>query len=203
MRRVWRTWTFAWTVVVTVLLAFSIGQPEATQLEWLGLQSFRPTIVPVSVAAAALSSSSRVGPTGVGPIVFGTTPAQAAATGTKFVATKPSRGSSCFYLRPPTPSGLSFMVEHGTIRRAEVATSTIRTADGFLVGDSALRIETFYGQRARLAPDKYDPKAQTITILPKGSTDAKYRMVFKVKGGTVQAIIAGALPQVAYVEGCS
>ncbi len=178
MSREWRTWTFVWVVVVTVL-------------------------VPVSVAAAALSSSSRVGPAGVGPIVFGMTPAQAAATGTKFVATKPSRGSTCFYLRPSTPSGLSLMVEHGTIRRAEVTTSAIRTTDGFRVGDPRLNIERFYGQRARLAPAKYDPKAQTITVLPKGSADAKYRMVFYVKNGTVQAIFSGALPQVAYVEGCS
>ncbi len=176
MSRVWRTWAVVWAVVV---------------------------IVPSAVTAAPLSSSSRVGPTGVGPIAFGTTPAQAAATGTQFVRTKPARGSTCFYLRPVTQSGLSFMVEHGTIRRAEVVTSAMRTTDGFRVGDPVAKIEAFYGRRARLAPDKYDPDAQTITILPKGSADAKYRMVFKVQGGTVQAIFAGALPQVAYVERCS
>lgn len=166
-------------------------------IAWLAWRS------PVSVATTALSSSSRIGPTGVGAIVFGMTPAQATATGTRFVATKPSLGSSCSYLRPRTPRGLSFLVEHGTIRRAEVVTSTIVTTDGFRVGDPSLKIETFYGQRVHRAPDKYDPKSRTITIGPKGSADAKYRMVFKVKNGTVQAIFAGALPQVAYVEGCS
>ncbi len=176
MRREWRIWALVWAVVVTV---------------------------PVSVAAAALSSSSRVGPTGVGPIVFGMTPAQATATGTAFVTTKPSRGSTCFYLRPRSLRGLSFMVEHGTIRRAEVVTSTIRTTDGLRVGDPGVKVTTFYRQRARLTPDKYDQKAQTITILPKGSADAKYRTVFTVKGGMVQMIVAGALPQVLYVEGCS
>jgi hypothetical protein len=78
--------------------------------------------VPAALSAAPLSSSSRVGPTGVGPITFGTTPAQAAATGTKFSSTAPAQGSTCFYLRPSKPSGLSFMVENGTLRRAEVST---------------------------------------------------------------------------------
>jgi hypothetical protein len=74
--------------------------------------------VPAALCAAPLSSSSRIGPTGVGSITFGTTPAQAAAGGTKFSATAPAQGSTCFYLRPSTPSGLSFMVENGTLRRA-------------------------------------------------------------------------------------
>lgn len=158
---------------------------------------------PLSVSAAALSSSSRVGPKGVGPIVVGTTPSQAAATGTSLVATKPSLGSTCYYLRPPTPNGLSFMVEDGTIRRAEVTTPTISTSEGFRVGDPIAKVKNFFGQRAQVAPDKYDPQAQTVTIAPKGGADAKYRMVFKVKNATVQAIYAGALPQVEYVEGCS
>jgi hypothetical protein len=62
---------------------------------------------------------------------------------------------------------------------------------------------TFYGQRASQAPDKYDPKAQTITVLPKVDADAKHRMIFNIKGGIVQSIFAGVLPQVQYVEGCS
>ncbi len=193
MSRGCRTWPLLRAATVTVLLVLSIGRP----------QSVHGTITPDPVAAAALSSASRVGPTGVGPIVFGMTPAQAATTGTHFVATKPALGSTCFYLRPPAPDGLSFLVEHGTIRRADIVTSTIRTIHGFRVGDLALKINTFYGKRARPAPDKYDPHVQMITIAPQGVADAKYRMVFRVKSGTVQAIIAGALPQVAYVEGCS
>lgn len=160
-------------------------------------------LIPFSVAAAALSSSSRLGPTGVGPIVFGTTPAQAAASGSQFVATKPSLGSTCFYLRPPKPSGLSFMVENGTIRRAELVNQAIPTTDGFRVGDAVSKIETFYGRRAHRAPDKYDPNVQTVTVGPNGSADSKYRIVFKVRSGTVNAIFAGVLPQIEYVEGCS
>jgi hypothetical protein len=158
---------------------------------------------PAALCAAPLSSSSRVGPTGVGPITFGTTPAQAAATGTRFSATSPAQGSTCFYLRPSMLRGLSFMVENGTLRRAEVSTPSIRTTDGFEVGDPTSKIVTFYGQRANQSPDKYDPKAQTITVLPKDTLDAKYRMIFNIKDGAVQSIFAGVLPQVQYVEGCS
>lgn len=95
------------------------------------------------------------------------------------------------------------MVEAGTIRRAEVTTGAVYTTDGFRVGDPVSKIETFYGARASAAPDKYDPHAQTVTIAPKSGAESKYRMVFNVKGATVQSIFAGALPQVQYVEGCS
>ena len=157
----------------------------------------------VTARAAGLSSSSRIGPTGVGPVVIGTTPAQAAKTGTRFTSSEPARGSSCFYLRPSAVSGLSFMVEDGTIRRGEVVTQLIATTDGFRVGDQLAKLKNFYGDRAQIAPDKYDPQAQTVTIVPEGDAAAKYRVVFKVKGARVQAIYAGALPQVEYVEGCS
>ncbi len=160
-------------------------------------------LLPAVAVAAGLSSSSRVGPTGVGPVAFGATPAQAAAHGVRFVATAPVAGSSCFYLHPPEPSGLRFMVENGTIRRAEIFNPALRTTEGLAVGDAVAKIVSTYGTRAQIAPDKYDPSTQTATIAPKGGADAKYRIIFKLKGGVVQAIIAGALPQVEYVEGCS
>jgi hypothetical protein len=152
---------------------------------------------------AALSAASRVGPKGIGPIVIGTTPGQAAATGTHFSATAPAAGSTCFYLRPTTPAGLSLLVEDGTVRRAEVASPKLVTTDGFRVGDSLAKIKAFYGPRAHLSPGKYDSHAQTVTIDPKGNADAKFRFVFALRDGVVQTVYAGALPQVAYVEGCS
>lgn len=161
------------------------------------------SVVPESAAAAPLSPSSRIEPRGVGPIVFGVTPAQAASTGVRFDATKPSAGSTCFYLRPQTPGGLTFLVESGSVRRAEVTRNTIAAVDGLRVGDSRAKLLAFYGKRARLAPDKYDPKTDTAVIEPRSSVDAKYRMIYSVKNGAVQAIFAGLLPQVAYVEGCS
>jgi hypothetical protein len=159
--------------------------------------------VPAALCAAPLSYSSRVGPAGVGPIIFGTTPAQVASTGTLFSATSPAPGSTCFYFRPSMLSGLSFMFENGTLRRAEISTPAIRTTDGFAVGDPASKIMAFYGQRASQSPDKYDPKAQTIAVLPKDTLDAKYRMTFNIKDSAVQSIFAGVLPQVQYVEGRS
>jgi hypothetical protein len=95
------------------------------------------------------------------------------------------------------------MVENGTIRRAEVVTRAIATVHGFRVGDPSAKVEAFYGRMAQRAPDKYDPAARTITIGPTGIGGATLRTVFKVKNGAVFAIFAGALPQVAYVEGCS
>lgn len=161
------------------------------------------TLAPAQVFAA-LSDASRIGPGGVGPIVFGTTPSQATATGTTFTQTKPAPGSTCFYLRPSAPAGLSLMVEGGNIRRAEATAPSIGTTDGFRVGDPVAKLGSFYGSRAQTSPDKYDPHASTLAILPKaGASDAPQRLVYKIKGGKVYKIIAGLRPQVDYVEGCS
>ena len=154
-------------------------------------------------AVAALGNGSRVGPHGVGPIVFGTTPAQAAATGTTFERSAPAPGSTCYYLLPSSAHGLRLMVEDGNIRRAELTQNSIATTDGFKVGDSATKLTTFYGSRAVASPDKYDPHAQTIAIAPKAGAGAGHRLTYKVEGGTVSAIVAGLQPQVDYVEGCS
>ena len=156
-------------------------------------------------ADAALSAASRVGFTGVGPIVIGTTPVQAAATGIRFSATSPARGSSCYYVHPsaPAPRGLTFLVEAGTLRRAEVTDRALPTTDGLRIGDPVARAIAFYGSRAHVAPDKYDPAVKTMTIDPPPAGDSKYRMIFKVSAGVLRTIYAGALPQVAYVEGCS
>lgn len=95
------------------------------------------------------------------------------------------------------------MVEDGTIRRADVTLTALRTVDGFRVGDALARLQRFYGSRAVLAPDKYDPHTRNLTVVPMGSAAAKYRMVYVVKDSQVSSIFAGALPQVLYVEGCS
>ncbi len=71
MNQTRRTRTLAGPALVAALLVLSIGGPRSS----------RVTTAPLPAAAAALSSSSRIGPTGVGPIVFGTTPEQAAELG--------------------------------------------------------------------------------------------------------------------------
>jgi hypothetical protein len=76
------------------------------------------------------------------------------------------------------------------------------TTDGFRIGDSLAKLQAFYGRRAKLSPGKYDPASQTLTVEPKSTADAPFRVVFVLNAGIVRAIHAGALPQVAYVEGC-
>lgn len=173
------------------------------------LAAFAVTIaafLPAVVAAAPLSSASRLGPAGIGPVLFGMTPAQAAATGTALTtlsgAPVPSGKTECFFVRPKGLSGIEFMVEDGALRRADVDSKEIRTTDGFRVGDTAAAIERFYGSRASVNPDKYDPAVREIEVVPTGSSAAKYRTIFRTKNGTVFQIRAGALPQVHYVERC-
>jgi hypothetical protein len=158
--------------------------------------------VATRVAGAPLSPASRVGPTGMGPVVVGTTPAQAKATGTRLTATTPAPGSTCYYLMPPDLPGIAFMVEAGTIRRVEVRSGPFRTVDGFRIGDRLERLTSLYGKRAMIAPDKYDPGVRVVTVTPAGEAGLRYRIVYEIKHGVVRRIVAGALPQVTYVEGC-
>ncbi len=158
--------------------------------------------VATRVAGAPLSPASRVGPTGMGPVVVGTTPAQAKATGTRLTATTPAPGSTCYYLMPPHLPGIAFMVEAGTIRRVEVRSGAFRTVDGFRIGDRLESLTSFYGKRATIAPDKYDPGVRVLTVTPSGEAGRRYRIVYEIEHGMVKRIVAGALPQAAYVEGC-
>jgi hypothetical protein len=152
---------------------------------------------------ATLSLMSKIGPSGVGPIVFGMTPAQAAATGTHLTPYgPPALGGTCYYVRSPGLKGFDFMVEGGTLRRIDVLTPDMQTVDGFRVGDPALEVQKFYGRRASIFPEKYDPHAHIIEVVPKGSEAAKFRTLFFVKNSLVYKIIAGALPQVHWVERC-
>lgn len=156
-----------------------------------------------SASFAAVASLSRVSPHGVGPIVIGTNRAQAEATGTRFAATTPVRGSTCYYLTPAGSDGLRFLVESGTLRRSEVRTPAIATVDGFRVGEPIARAIAFYGTRAHVSAGKYDPTARTVTIDPPTSADRIFRTVFHARSSAIDLIVSGALPQVAYVEGCS
>jgi hypothetical protein len=159
--------------------------------------------LPAIAAAATLSSSSRIGPTGIGPIVFGMTPAQAATTGVKLIPYgAPASRGTCYYVRPDSPGGVDFMIESGTLRRVDVTSREIATTDGFRVGGSAARVLQFYGSRATLEPDKYDPAVRTIVVTPSGANADKFRLLFKIKKSAIVQIIAGLLPQVLYVERC-
>ena len=146
---------------------------------------------------------SKIGPAGVGPIVFGMTPSKAASTGTHL--TRPNSAipdDSCYYLHPSPELGIDFMVVQGTLRRVDVRTPAMQTVDGFRVGDSVAKVREFYGTRAQVFPAKYDPGAQVIEVAPRGADAAKFRTVFSGKNGVVREIIAGALPQVLWVERC-
>ncbi len=176
---------------------------EPAMRPWIGAIVVGAIISWAPADSASLSVSSRISATGVGAIMFGVTPAQARATGEKFDNTAPVRGSTCFYMRPRALPGLAFLVEGGTIRRAEVSKATIGTTDDIRIGDSASKVLKLYGGRAHSSTDKYDPHARVIIVDNKSASDAKRKMVFKVNAGKVRSIYAGLVPQINYVEGCA
>jgi hypothetical protein len=161
-------------------------------------------LLPGIALAATLSSTSRVGPAGIGPIVFGMTAAQAASTGTRLIPYEYSSAplNACHYTRPDSLGGVEFMVVGGMLVRADVTSREIATTDGFRIGDSAAKVERFYGSRATLETHKYVPNARWIVVTPNGANASKFRIRFEVKDSAISQIIAGRLPYVELVEKC-
>jgi hypothetical protein len=98
------------------------------------------------------------------------------------------------------PSGVSVMVEAGTIARVDVDTNVVATAEGAHIGDSEDRILQLYRGRVVTTPHKYTD-GHYLTVRSAGA-DSLYGIVFETDHGRVTLYHAGRFPPVAYVEGC-
>lgn len=113
------------------------------------------------------------------------------------------RLGECYYVLPEGgPDGLSFMVNEGTVVRAEVSPpSTIRTREGLGVGSTEADVRKVWGSKVTERPHKYtDGKYLVIT----DERNVERQLLFETDGdGVVTTMRAGLLPEVRWVEGCS
>jgi hypothetical protein len=172
------------------------------------IQSFRSglylaavvVLIAATPVAAGITSNDLISGTGVGPIIFGMTLAQAAQAGVPLAIPKDDSTAGCFFVHPKSPAGLSFMVRDGKIVRADmVAPATLKTVDGFGRGDKEPEILGFYAATSGGVSDYLlTPDSETsLLAAPQFSQgDDLPRLIYEVNiQGGVTSIHAGWVPR--------
>jgi len=121
-------------------------------------------------------------------------------------ASKPSDGSTCYYLNPDpmqsVGSSIGFMFEDNKFVRYDVEDASQLAPGNFKVGDTAANIMRTFAGRIEQTPHKYIEKGFTLTVTSDDKSDAK--LVFEIgEDGRVINWRIGNPPQIFYVEGCS
>jgi hypothetical protein len=116
--------------------------------------------------------------------------------------------TGCSYWRPANaPRGVSFMIEDGTVVRADVDSGGVggggtKTAEGIGIGSTEDAIRAAYGQHITIQLHKYQWEAGWRYFIYLPPQDSANAIVFETDGKTVQNYRAGRRPQVQYVERC-
>lgn len=149
-------------------------------------------------------SSWTVADSGFGPVTIGmaTEEADGAVDGSLRLPQTMRTDGGCDYASLEGMDSLTFMIEQRKVVRVDVRRRDIRTSEGAGIGDSEAHIQQLYSGRVRVTPHKYTP-GHYLTVVPSDTAGHPYRLIFETDGAVVTTFRAGALPQVAYVEGCS
>lgn len=145
---------------------------------------------------AAADAAPRLSDAGFGPIRFGMTLPQAEAVAGKASLPQPF-DPNCSMVRFAALPGMRFMVESGTVTRADADPGTPNVL-GLAVGDTLAQLQARYPD-ARVAAHKYVENGHTISF---PSADGSAAIVLEEEGGKLTRIRAGRQPAVAYVETC-
>lgn len=105
---------------------------------------------------------------------------------------------SCDFVTFKKYPGVKFMVEEGTVTRADVTDPSIPNALGIKVGTTFNEVKRRY-PKVIIEPHKYDPTGHYLIFKSK---DGKQAIVFEEGGGKITDVRAGVEPSVEYVEGC-
>jgi hypothetical protein len=179
----------------------------------------QPAASPSASASAAPTQAAAepVGPLGWGALRIGMTRAEVeAVVGPS--STPPGDQASddvhvCDDHHPQrAPEGLFVMLEDDKLTRITLyGATTLRTAEGIGLGDTAAHVKEVFGARARSLPHRYDDApAEYIQVwegagpFPEDVQDPAARgVVFETDHtGKVTAIHAGG-PSIQYIEGCA
>ncbi len=166
----------------------------------IGFATVAVLLATIAPGAAQIGPNDSISASGVGPVKFGMTLAQATAAGTSLVPVPHSSSTTCFYARPPGTPGLSFMIRDGEIVRADmVKPANFKTVDGFKRGDREVTVVSFYAATSGGASDVPFSDTSDVTLIasPEFSVGASVRrLVYEVVDGPgVVAIHAGWVPR--------
>ena len=142
----------------------------------------------------------QVTPKGIGPLTAGMS-LDEANTVLRNKLDVPSNPGECSIVKlKGDPTGVSLMVENGTVTRVDVTSGSVATAEGAKIGDSEAAVKSFYPGQVAVQPHKYT-SGHYLVVTPKSGGD--YRIIFETDGSKVTRFRSGKLPSVANVEGCS
>jgi hypothetical protein len=151
---------------------------------------------------------------GYGPLTIGMTrEAVVEAMGGPANENAASEPFACEIFHPSNaPEGLYVLLQEDKLASVYLTKSTtIRTAEGLKVGDTADAVMTAYGDKVVKTPAKYlEAPAANLTIWQSGNTSADWVKDMDARGirfstGTDKTIeqITGGGPAIQLVEGCS
>ena len=126
----------------------------------------------------------------LGPIKVGMTLEEATAeAGTKLDTELSTGDESCRSYTPAGgPQGARILISSGIVTGFAVNRNTVPTFSGIVVGDSAEKVRSIYGERIQVSPGD---GGETLTYVPSDSAD-KTRIVFETdSNATVVAMRAG------------
>ncbi|HSM07316.1 MAG TPA: hypothetical protein VK858_21995 [Longimicrobiales bacterium] len=98
----------------------------------------------------------------------------------------------------PGDSILAMFTQQGLVRM-DVRQGTRRTGRGVGIGSGEDEVRAAYGEGVEVTPHRYTDGSYLTVREPSGSR----ALVFETDGRVVTMFRVGALPQVAWVEGCS
>ena len=105
---------------------------------------------------------------------------------------------SCDFVTFTKYPGMKFMVEGGTVTRADVTAMDIPNALGIKIGTALAEVRRRF-QKVVVEPHQYDPTGHYLIFK---SSDGKRAIVFEETNGKITHVRAGLEPSVEYVEGC-
>jgi hypothetical protein len=155
----------------------------------------------IAQAQVSLTTESRLGTNGIGPVLTGMSLEEASeASGLKFKTGAGNGG--CRHVQPiGGPKNLSFMVNNGSIAVANVSNPAIKTLRGAQIGDSESKIRSMYPGQLKPA-ESLSLRTKNLQFVPKDMEDRNYRIVFSFRKGELVNFRSGRLPEVLWVEGC-
>ena len=159
------------------------------------------TVTSLALGCRDGQSSWTMHPDHAGPIRFGAPAADVMRALGDSTTGVPTTG--CDYWRPATaPRGVHFMIENGSVVRADVDSAGVETGEGIGIGSPESAIRAAYGQHVTVQLHKYQWEAGWKYFIYLPADDSLNAIVFETDGKTVRTFRAGRRPQVQYVERC-
>jgi hypothetical protein len=157
---------------------------------------------PEAATEPTLGRNSSLTTVGLDTVTFGLTVNQAErASGHEMFAC--STATDCYRVTPGgAPSGISFVVDRGTIERVDiVADSPITTRSGAGIGTTDEQLDDLFGdqlERVDLGGGRTD-----VIFVPADENDQEFRVAFTTVDGVVESLRSGRVPLVLETEACA